>query len=300
MKYFAQSMTKIAQDGLVSSPSPAQVYAARKADEQYRQDIKKGSPSGYANAVAGAIMVPLITPALFSLPSITPDKISKHINTVYVAEAIKHRFPGFGDDANHVAAAIVNSSFDNPITRDVTGKIVKMKFDIAHAISMNGAPGVDKQRGQRIVADADREIKKLLPPGSGKTPRERFDLFDFHMKQSVLQGRPATYQGMLQNKTIFMPELVPGFNSDYAMALTEMGKDFYKRRTGKELTSNAAAIKLIAKAAGNSLKAGVPLALLAGGFAAARHHKSTKGIRDFQRGQRPAQQDPAAIWGNND
>jgi hypothetical protein len=294
MKSFASSMQKFAQDGMVAQPSPAQIYAAKKAENEYLAELKRQSPAGYAKAIAGSITAPLLLPSLFSLSSLNEDRVNRHINSVYISEALQRRFEFDPKKSQGIAAAIVNSAYSNPITEDVSARLVNLKFDLAKDIANNSAPGVDKKRGERIVADAESVIQQHLNrEGLGeavvnKTPAQRFNTFDRYL-DTFNKSLHKEIEGYPQ----FRPEIPHSFNADYAMALRELGEGIYERRTGRKLTSASAAINLVSKAIGNSMKAGIPLAAISGGLAIARHRKTTRAFRDTQQeGRRPP-----SVWG---
>lgn len=294
MKLFAHSMRKLASEGMAVRPSPAQIYAAKRAENQYLNEIKRDTPAGYAKAVAGAIAVPLLTPALFSLPNITKDSVQRHQSAVYITEALKNRFAFSADEAPGIAAAIVNSGFDNPITGKVHGRLINVKHDLADAIARDAAPGVDKEVGKRILKESTEVVDHLIggtPPGT--PPKDVFRKFQVGLARSGL-----TIQQMLEEFPEFDVNLPKAFNADHAVALHGMGKYLYKQRTGKELTTNAAAIKLISKAVANSMKAGIPLALIAGGVALKRHDQSLKALRQAQAQARDQYGTPESIWSN--
>ncbi len=292
MKHFANSMKKIASEGMVARPSSAQIFAAKRAEQQYLNEIKRDTPAGYAKAVAGAIAVPLLTPALFSLPSVTKDNVLRHQSAVYITEALKNRFAFSADEAPGIAAAIVNSGYDNPITGMVHGRLINVKHDLADAIARDAAPGVDKDVGKRILKESTEVITHLvggMPPNT--PPKDVFALF-----QSSLAQGGMTIQETLQKYPEFNVNLPKAFNADHAVALRGMGEHLYKQRTGKKLTSNAAAIKLISKAVANSMKAGIPLALIAGGVTLKRHDQSLKTLRQTRAETSRSNLAPKSIW----
>lgn len=290
MEGFSTGLWKIASDGLVSRPSAASIYAAKKAEDEYLADLKRDSPEGYAKAIAAAISVPLLAPGVLQASRVNPSQINRHINSVYVSNALERMYQFKKKDADNVAAAIIQSA-NLPFGEKVIDDLALAQFDFIKQLANPdvGLPGVDKGRAKILVEEVDNIAKRIVPAnklssGQGAKPLDRIiDLQEHYVQKLQQTGQHFNVATELQKHPFFAPTLQGRFNPDMAVALTELGKHMHKARTGKELTQNGVAIKLVAKTLANSMKAGVPLALVAGGFASRSHRKSLQAGRDARR-----------------
>jgi len=290
MKGFSEGLWKIASEGLIAKPSAASIYAAKKAEDEYLADVKRDSPEGYAKAIAAAISVPLLAPGVIQASRVNADQVNRHINSVYVSNALERAYKFNKKDAKNVAAAIVQSA-NRPFGEKMIDDLTLAQFDfIQHLADPDkGLPGVDKDRAKLLIEEVDNIAKRVVPAGNlstgpGAEPIDRIiDLQEHWVNRFQRTGRHFNAATELQKHPFFAPTLQGRFNPDMAVAFTELGKHIYKKRTGKELTQNGVAIKLVAKTIANSMKAGIPLSLIAGGLAVRSHKKSLQTGRDARR-----------------
>jgi hypothetical protein len=305
MKGFSAGLWKIASDGLVTRPTAASIYAAKKAEDAYLADVKRDSPEGYAKAIAAAISVPLLAPGVLQASRVNADQVNRHINTVYVSNALERVHQFKKKDADNVAAAIVQSA-NRPFGEKMIDDLTLAQFDFIQHLAdpSKGLPGVDKDRAKLLIDEVDNIAKRVVPTGSlsrgpdGEPIDRIIDLQEHWVRRFQRTGQHFNVATELQKHPFFAPTLKGRFSPDMAVAFTELGKHIYKKRTGKELTQNGVAIKLVAKTLANSMKAGIPLALVAGGVAARSHTNSLKPGRDARRQVRatmPA--DEGVSWG---
>ena len=300
MKDFALHLEKIAQMGPPSAVSPAQLLAARKAEKEYEGLLKADSPKAYASAVAGGILSGLGLPIAIGMSTIGADfsgKINRLRNQAYLAESLD--MFGFGKDSNQIAAAMAHKRPE--VSRATSDIIQRTRLTLAQQLAKGPLPGVSESVSKKIVGRATDMIDEVSPQvlvnlaaKKGNSPEQVAYTLN-HLKtvsaEEKIKGFMSLdggYRAMSASGHHPVGMGFPGFDGDEISALIGIGKDLYKGRTGKEITNNAAAIKIISKQLSNSLKSALPLAAVGGVFAALRQSSKAKEIRSIRPPEPPA------------
>lgn len=291
MKDFALFLEKIAQVGVVSAPSPAQLYAAQKAEREYEGLLSADSPKAYATAITGGIMSGLGIPVMLSLGNLTAgsglEKKIEHLHgQAYLKEALTGLY-GFEDkEARQVASAMISQ---NPNVTAATNDALQLaRLKLAKQLSDGPLPGVPEEVRGRIVERAKIMIDDLAPEMIfSETDNQQRNLAKLQQfsgldQSSKIENFPKikNWSRMMSSSGHYPTSLgFPGFSGDEINALLGIGTEMYIRRTGKPLDSTRTAIKLVSKHIGNSLKAGLPIAAITAGVAVKRQMDKAKILR---------------------
>jgi len=294
MRDFALHLEKIAQVGAMPV-SPAQIYAARKAEKEYEGLLKADSPKAFATAITGGILSGLGIPVLLGAGSMAAEgglerKVQKLHGQAYLKEALTGLYGFKGDDAAQIASAMISS---RPVVNRSTNEALQIaRLKLTKTLTEGPLPGVSDDVRDRIVkrgkAMVDDLGPKLIFSGAQSQQDAIRNLQHFNslsdadklMRFSQLKD---SYRSMSTSGHFPTSLGFPGFSSDEAEALLSVGAEMYKRRTGKPLDSTRTALKIVSKHLGNSIKAGLPIALLSAGIAAksqAGRAREVRAIRD--------------------
>ena len=293
MKDFVLHLEKIAQVGAMPV-SPAQVYAAQKAEKEYEGLLKADSPKAYATAITGGILSGLGIPIALNLGSLAaggglPKKIQNLHGQAYLKEALTGLYGFKTDDAAQIASAMISQK---PIVSRATNNALQLaRMKLAKTLADDPLPGVSEDVRKRIVGRARSMVDDVGPQliySTAKNPAEAAQMLQVFGSMKPSDKIPAftqlkgAYRAMSASGHYPTSLGFPGFDGDEISALVGVGAEMYKNRTGKALSDTSTAIKLVSKHIGNSIKAGLPIAVLSAAFAAKRQSDKAKEIRDVR------------------
>ena len=288
MKDFALHLEKIAQVGAMMAPSPAQLYAAQKAEKEYEGLLRANSPKAYATAIMGGIFTGLGVPLTLSLGQIAAgggvnEKVQKAHTQTYLKEALSGMYGFKGEEAGRLASAMASQkSFIIEKTNDA---LQLARLRLASDMARGPIDGVSEDVREQIVKRAKLMVDDLAPEMILKEPgnmdRNKAALFQYMNMDQKSQienfSKIKNWSRMMSSSGHYPTTMCfPGFSIDEINALTSMGAKLYEDRTGKLLNNTKTAIRLISKQLGNSVKAGLPLAVISAGLAARRQAGKAK------------------------
>ena len=299
MNSFALHLEKLAQAGMQSHPSSAQLYAADKTQREFDSLMQAGSPKAYATAIAGGMISGLGLPTILGLTSLGGGQLVEKTNKakagVYVKEALTRIYNFPADEAGMIAASMTSS---NPlVTANVNARIAEARIGLADMLSRNPMPGiVDEKSRSSIIKRTEKFVDKTLTdavnqPLSNRSFRTREEMLFARrhaaeeaakLRNNPLQKKIKLVGALPQAKDLlaaspeFQRTMIPGFTSSETKALMGIGEHLYVKRTGKPISDTKVALKLVSKQIGNSIKAGIPLAAILGGVAVMRERSRAK------------------------
>ena len=281
MNSFALHLEKIAQAGTMMRPSPAQLYAAEKAEKDFSSLMKADSPKAYSAAIAGGILSGLGLPTALGVTSFLArdgglaEATGRKIGSTYMQEALT-RLYGFNPKEAGLIASSITSSNPN-ITANVNARIRDARLNLAHMLSDTPMTGiVDESARKNILSRTEKFLDRAVVQAG--RPADQVRYFKSRPVKEKLVGMFNTpgFREIADMSPEFKRTAIPGFTRDEAKALMGIGEHLYTQRTGKALNDTGVAVKLVARQVGNSLKAGIPLALILGGMAGIRQRSKAK------------------------